>query len=103
VAIDVRASGPFLVAQTSQAELDVALPPDPHLIVMHADGAGDVPVGPAVGRQQHDARPLSRTRLMVLDRITASSWDRSPRLSFNRASRITPAKHMTVINARMHW
>jgi hypothetical protein len=53
----------YFIVEPGQAELAVALPPNPNLVVVHADDVGDAAVGPAVGRQEHDARPLGRPSL----------------------------------------
>ena len=100
MAIDMRPSGALLVTETGQAELAVALSPDADLVVMHADRVSDVPVRPAVGRQEHDDRARWATRASTVpERKIASSCARSPRRSFRGSSLMTTAKHITVINA----
>ena len=93
VAIDVRAPGALLVFEPGQAELAVALPPDPDLVVVHPDRLGDVAIGPARRRPAARCAPVgqpvpppSPTARRLPDRA------RSPRLSFSGASRIGYSK-----------
>lgn len=63
VVIYARPSRPFLIAQPGEAELGIARPPQPDLVVMHPDNLTDRPVRLAIGCEQHNARPFRRARL----------------------------------------
>jgi hypothetical protein len=63
VVIDTRPPRTFLVTQTDHTELAVAASPHRDLVVVHVDDLTDVPVGAALGGEQHDPGPLGEACL----------------------------------------
>ena len=58
--IDGRTPRAIFIFETSQAELLIAGPPDPDLVVVQIDGRTDAPVGRTVGHEQDHSCPLGR-------------------------------------------
>ena len=63
MAIHRWASRAFTVNKAGHTELGVTASPHGDLVVVHPDRRADVPVGAAVGSQQHQPSPLGDTCL----------------------------------------